>query len=512
MTLPRCCLTRIQSNMRYSLLLFLLLVVQTTRFLGQSINDLPLLPIWYELKSCPYQYPTYFENFDTARGGNNAVTFFLEGPSRTVTLYNRFVRDTTDLFTWPRPFVSACQLDLNGDGIRDVYADDGTIYQGNSFGVPPTLTQSSGKYPIFSATTFTPVDVDGDNKEDVVIASEASPLELVKPLGKIVFGSSDLSKMQTLDIITLGDTSLFGEDRYQTIASAYKLSTGEFRIITLTQKDPSTQERIHIWRIEFRKTDSVQIVSTRKLASLATNGMRSGVLFSTPGSEHVTLKLGPNTYSLDNDKFELLFSSDYRAAGFKTRGSINSMLENGWTEGSYGKDTLYCTFNSGNPRIQHKGSFRVITKLPFGSSGVMYLERFLCVGDLNHDGFNDFLAYYIGNDDGRDTYRLVFYLGIDTTQSSVEAENYPRILSHANPLRRDEILRLNISRTFNSATTLDLFNLDGKLVTNIWSGSGQTIPSQMSFDLKSTNISPGIYNLKLRSGDLSFDSALVIVE
>jgi len=71
---------------------------------SQDWSQLPELPVWYELENTSFgKNMSYFPNFDTARGGFNALTHYIAG-QQNPTWYNRYKGDTENMFDWGGAF------------------------------------------------------------------------------------------------------------------------------------------------------------------------------------------------------------------------------------------------------------------------------------------------------------------------------------------------------------------------------------------------------------------------
>ena len=93
--------------------------------IAQDYSKLPELPVWYQLDNANVNPIAYLPDFDSLRGGLNALAIQSDKGITNQTWYNRFQVDTMNMFSWSTTFYALLAGDFDGDGVDDYYGGSG---------------------------------------------------------------------------------------------------------------------------------------------------------------------------------------------------------------------------------------------------------------------------------------------------------------------------------------------------------------------------------------------------
>jgi len=490
--------------------LILLACISTTH--SQDWSQLPELPVWYELENTSFgKNMYYFPNFDTARGGLSALIPYFT--LNTPTIYNRFKGDTENMFNWGFRAAHATG-DFNGDSIPDYYFHSRVaFYPGKQYGVPPDtpyvknydeeIRGDNKKYFI--------LDIDNDGKQDVIVGHqyEPSPQIPAQFLSSIIFGNTDLTKMQVVGMPHTPDINALQE----CLVDVY-MNNGQPRMITMTWNSERKNGTLHLWSISLVTSGSNISIKYKKLASLVilpdengTGEIQSVLLFHSTSTNH-TLKFHYSTYSLSNDKFQLLFMSPNLYAAQIISRSIGKTNSIGWISNWADSSKHYwLLFNEGSPQVNSYPVAR--TKfVNYNNDGSMssFVSNIISIGDVNNDGLGDFaLRFELTSTPGNDVERFAIVLGVKGT---VDVNEQPRNTStkHISISVRNPIVYksspLNIHTTVEQSGnySIDIYSMDGKKITTLWSGELPNGESELTIQPSLQTLATGRYNLMIDNG------------
>ncbi|MBK9246944.1 MAG: hypothetical protein IPM69_02240 [Ignavibacteria bacterium] len=130
------------------------------------------------------------------------------------------------------------------------------------------------------------------------------------------------------------------------------------------------------------------------------------------------------------------------------------------------------------------------------------------IGDVTGDGIGDVAYGCASNGDFR------IFKGIDWRKLSVETEalkaDFTLKQTEPNPMGKDNkaILPATIART--GIYTLEVFDLTGKRIGELFKGELPVGEVRIPFDVKALNISSGMFTLRLSDGKRTQERAFVI--
>ncbi|MBX7154733.1 MAG: FG-GAP and VCBS repeat-containing protein [Candidatus Kapaibacterium sp.] len=494
-----------------TIVLVLLCLPHTTH--AQDYSKLPELPVWYELENTSFgKNMTYLPNFDTARGGMNAFIPYFS--ANTPTIYNRYKGDTENMFNWG---ARAAHLmgDFNGDGIQDFYFQSTcSFYVGKKNGVPPDTPEVKSYYNDIRKNGFNvgyfKGDFDNDGKEDVLVSSDSKPTKEYN-IGSIIFGNADLSKMQVVNLPHTNDAGLYQE----CIIDAYT-NNGKARMITMTWDNNRSNSSLHIWEIRFITSGvnvkvEYQKLSTQFLSSGNSEsfplGIKSFHLYNN--TQHSLLWIG-TLYNLDNDNFEKLWFRSQTTPKYKIPVSIPDLKFPGWITISLFSGYDLCF--GGDPRTNPNPIAKIPEAIPVTPDDKLYTQNISSVGDVNHDGLGDIAVFY----DGTEHSLFRIYLGVVGTVGVTEQDTLIQqpsisITAQNTILTKQDNIRVQVTVQQHGTYTIDLYAMDGKKITTLWSGALHQGETDIPLQPLPPTLAAGRYNIMIDNGT-QFNVCGVIVQ
>jgi len=474
---------------------------------AQDWSQLPELPVWYELENTSFgKNMTYLPDFDTARGGFNALTHYIAG-QQNPTWYNRYKGDTENMFQWSTTFYDMITGDFNGDGINDYMGGTGEVYQGVKISSPPKLPHVAGGYPTgYGSYIF---DFDNDGKYDVIKRNNDQPDKNGK-LGSIIFGNSDLTKMQ---VVALPHTS----DSTDCILDAYT-NNGKARMITLAVDESNKSAKLVLWEIRFITAGSkisveyIQLYSKQVPYSSAIDSRWS---FTVHDKDLKMINILDDVYLINENGILTRHSQSVRPY-INLNHIIQSNVINEYIAiGDINNPDINkrpALFVRGNPYSDSIPYARLYRGYYNSSDDYLTLTNAVSVGDINNDGFSDIATYYDGWKTSFGITKFVIYLGID---KSVGVTEQPQNtisfnLQSNNPIARTGKLQVTIKAHPHTSLTLMLYDMRGAQVAELWKGLATGLEQQLALDISTYHLSTGMYNLRLQSGAQFTDKAIII--
>ncbi|MBL7974115.1 MAG: VCBS repeat-containing protein [Candidatus Kapabacteria bacterium] len=486
---------------------------------AQDYSKLPELPVWYELENTSFgKNMYYFPNFDTARGGINAfIPYF---GANTPTIYNRYKGDTENMFNWG---ARAAHLmgDFNGDGIQDFYFQSTcSFYVGKKNGVPPDTPEVKSYYNDIRKNGFNvgyfKGDFDNDGKEDVLVSSDSKPTKEYN-LGSIIFGNADLSKMQVVNLPHTNDAGFYQE----CILDAYT-NNGKARMITIAADNQFKTAKLVLWEIQF-----------------ITAGTDLKVKYNNVYSQPIPYSVGVNAplrlLGINNDKRVIVILDDVyqieenlieHKKAFSSRPYkilhhyINNEVHYEYTAIS---DITNPIFNNrlglitkGNPFTDSIPYAKIYLGYYNNSDDYLILSNAISVGDVNNDGFGDIAVYYDGWKVSYGITKFAIYLGIDKNVGVNEQPQNTTTKHIAISVRNAVVskgssLDVHATAEHSGTYTIDLYAMDGKKITTLWSGALQQGETDIPLPPLPTTLAAGRYNLMIDNGT-QFNVCGVIVQ
>lgn len=493
-------------------IVLLVLFILTSNTFSQDWSKLPELPVWYELENTSFgKNMTYLPNFDTAHGGLNALIPYTS--SNTPTIYNRYKGDTESMFNWGSGLLgtgggASTMADFDGDGVLDFY-QNGVIgfYKGKSNGVPPdTIGIRSYYFEVDKNNTtgkYYVSDYDTDGKQDVIISYGTPSKE--KQLGSIIFGNADLSKMQVVALPHTNDAGFYQE----CIIDAYT-NNGKARMITMTWDNNRSNSSLHLYEIRFITSGTTVKVEYQKLSSLFLSnensesfliGIKTFHLYNN--TQHSLLFIA-TLYNLDNDAFEKLWFRSQGSPEFKIPVSIPDVNLPGWFTISISAKFDLCY--GGNPRNNPNPIAKLPDNVMLTDGSGTRLLGVSSVGDINHDGLGDIAAYYSGIDGN--AFRI--YLGVVGTVGVQDNTETKLTINIPNPVQRKHPFEILIKSPSETPAQCELYDMRGKLIALVWQGELQSGTNNIGITVHRTEVSAGMYNLRITYGSQFTDKAIII--
>jgi len=133
-------------------------------------------------------------------------------------------------------------------------------------------------------------------------------------------------------------------------------------------------------------------------------------------------------------------------------------------------------------------------------------ESVCYIGDVTGDGIGD-IAYGCSDGDFR------IFKGVDWRKVSVEESKYPKFTLHQtepNPISADGKAVLPITLAHSGVYTLEVYDLSGERVGELFKGDLPSGEVRLPFTVKSLTVSSGMYTLHLSDGKYSREHAFVI--
>jgi len=497
--------------------LILLACISTTH--SQDWSQLPELPVWYELENTSFgKNMYYFPNFDTARGGLSALIPYFT--LNTPTIYNRFKGDTENMFNWGFRAAHATG-DFNGDSIPDYYFHSRVaFYPGKQYGVPPDtpyvknydeeIRGDNKKYFI--------LDIDNDGKQDVIVGHqyEPSPQIPAQFLSSIIFGNTDLTKMQVVGMPHTPDINALQE----CLVDVY-MNNGQPRMITMTWDKNRKNSTLHIWGITLITAGTQMKVEYKKMSSILLDKDTDGQYLPNPLIIHEgvlshTLKYNNSTYSIDNNKFTLLYTNIGLVATINRINSIKNPKQQGWINRWQDENGVYWgMFYNGSPQNNSLPVAKVkLTFVDTNKNITNFLENLISIGDINNDGLGDFAVKYTPT--GIGTHKFAILLGtvgtVDVDDASSTKTTNPLISIKARNtiLSKHDNLNVNVVVEYQGTYSIDIYSMDGKKVTTLWSGELQKGETDITLQPSLQPLATGRYNLMIDNGTQFHVCAILI--
>lgn len=490
----------------------LVLFILTTTTHAQDWSKVPELAVWYEqINGNLGLNMHYLPNFDTANGGQDAVYHNAPGIGG-ITIYNRYKGDTTNMFSWQNTILALWQGDFNGDGVTDYCNGNYGIYQGIKFGVPPKLPTVKSFDIKFSSSKAFIADINNDKKDDIFFAESTRP-DTSKTLGALLLGNENI---QDMEIIYFPFTEwLDFDESAQCLMDAYYLEGKGARVITMTWDKNYASGKLHLWAVDISGDKGKRTVKYSWLSSVKLNISPAQYIASFFKAIHLRtakldcFKLHPDTYSLLDDKFvKVLTDVQYGSGGsILLEKPMSKDHQIGWVYGSTNNNECAILCFEGNPLKPNQPIARFPCSITDSQGNKINASSIVPVGDVNKDGINDVACTYTG---GKRLYRI--YLGVDgnTFINDNDNNNNSITLLIQNPLRKDLPFTLQITSSFESQATIELFSLSGEKMFEIWNGTLQIGSQSIYFDGNKYNVPAGMYNMRLKSDKTIVDKAIII--
>lgn len=499
--------------------LFSSLLLPAQQVVEQDYSKLPELPVWYEV-----EYPGInlemisLPNFDVARGGKNALSFWVYGSETNPTWYLRSKGDTANMYTWTAPFISMVQGDFNGDGIIDYVSGSREVYKGIANGSPPQQPYIA-KYDYTTHASGVPYigDYDGDGKADVLTRQDVSPTK-GRGLGVILLGNEDLTKMEEVELFHADDST-------ECILSVYITSEKKVRLVTMTDNPKIGIKKLVLWDLSFRGISGFKKALYKRLHQLPVYFERTfpwfpRVMSNRDNGEH-TLKIGTYMYSLDGDTISYIGEQSYYT-NFELEHSIRNAAKSGLLVYAAvqpaDKNKRYGVFLEGDVRRDTIAFGRIPWFHYQDEKHNDGMSNTVSIGDVNGDGKGDIAVFYEGIRGAIDSIynRIVLYLGSDAPVGVQEGEPQGgnlRLALSPQPITAERVLHVNISgRQQIARASLELYDIQGKRVVQLWQGNLTPQPQQIELSIEHYGLGAGFYNLRLSSGGKVIDKGILIGE
>ena len=503
------------SGMAAALLLACMVLLGSAGLCAQDTSKIPTLKVWYEV---PGVYDaSYVENFDTDRGGKNALVLY-RPRGESSTLYMRDRGDTVNMFTWGKwktydAGLWAGQVDFNGDGISDYLLDDGVVYQGRvKNGPPDSLPVAKYALNYWGIASRRVDDFNGDGKQDFITGTVSTSVQSSAPsgpIGKIILGNSDLTKMEVVDM-----PQLEGAYSIQNIVSAWR-ENGKSYVVLYQYTDSGYNPRSDKFVLyEFVITDTGVVytqrdrITTMQWPTSSTpyySFSSSFVWHSRDGKEHtlvvsVLKDASTQVFRIVNGRFVYRWTKTRREGSSKllTHG-IRSLATNGYTRGNNPVIYIY----EGNPAADSMA----VAKIPIGLSGYGPYGDVISCGDVNNDGLGDIAVTYIGNNTGM----LRICLGADSISAVEETDPMAPTMTLRNAqVGIDGSLGIELHIVRAARYTLELYDLRGNRVQALLDESFPSGNHDRVLQLSGANLPSGLYNLRLSDGVRAVDKGILI--
>ncbi len=505
-----------------TIVLALLCLPHTTH--AQDYSKLPELPVWYELENTSFgKNMTYLPNFDTARGGINA--FIPYTSSNTPTIYNRYKGDIESMFNWGSGLLgtgggASTMADFDGDGILDFF-EIGVIgfYKGKGNGIPPDTNGVKSYFTEVSknnyGTQYYVSDYDNDGKQDVIISYGTPSKE--KQLGSIIFGNADLSKMQVVALPHTNDAGFYQE----CIIDAYT-NNGKARMITLAVNETTKTSKLVLWEIVFI-TAGTNI--SAKYNSISTQFIPYTVGVNAP-LRLLGINNGKRVIVLLDDVYQIEENLIEHKKAFSSRPYkilhhyINNEVLYEYTAIS---DITNPIFNNrlglitkGNPFTDSIPYARINKGYYNSIDDYLILKDVLAIGDINKDGIGDVATYYEGFQNNNETNKFAIMLGIDNNVGVNEQPQNTTTKHIAISVRNAVVskgssLDVHATAEHSGTYTIDLYAMDGKKITTLWSGALHQGETDIPLQPLPTTLAAGRYNLMIDNGT-QFNVCGIIVQ
>ena len=490
-------------NNAYLSLIIVLLMVVPCRAQQPPLN-LPELEEWYSWPGGKSSHISYLPGF-SANGGMNAITQWRDGDP---TWFNQFAYDTVNRFSWKEGGSKVVvQIDFNNDGIFDYFDTGGRIY----------TSQIKGEQPNPEPVAVTSVggsglsvigDINKDGYPDLLLAR--SPLETSVGLD-IVYGGLDLTHLRVVRAITsepLGSliAMYFNENQGLRMITYYSNPSSEaFILYGLTFK-ASTGDSVIVGTtildriVESRLSKDQGIFSAYSTCFYESKALKKDIL--------ITTKSGGSTqgYNISADKFGSVLSAPIGTLSYSAlKGSIDGdSIEDFIIAGSIKNNNISTDVYflvSGNP-LENPFPPKAYFRWP--DCGIS--ENLAYIGDVTGDGIGD-VAY---GSDGC----FIIYKGIDWRElSASDAPTTPDFTLHQSepsPIGKDGMAVLPITLAHAGVYTLDVYDLTGKRIGEMFHGELPSGEVRLPLDVKSYNLSSGMFALRLTDGKHTRERAIVI--
>jgi hypothetical protein len=357
-------------------------------------------------------------------------------------------------------------------------------------------------------------DFNGDGKEDIMERTVSDPpigSAPSGPIGKIILGNSDLTKMEVVDVPQIRGVT----DDIQNIVGAWRENGKSYMVIYQYENagyDPRTDLFIlyefsidSARRVHYNPLDTTPFgiwpTSSRPYYSFSS----SFVWHSRDGKEHtlvvsVLKDASTQVFRIVNGRFVYRWTKTRREGSSKllTHG-IRSLATNGYTRGNNPVIYIY----EGNPAADSMA----VAKIPIGLSGYGPYGDVISCGDVNNDGLGDIAVTYIGNNTGM----LRICLGADSISAVEETD----LMAPTMTLRNAQVgidgslgIELHIVRA--ARYTLELYDLRGNRVQALLDESFPSGNHDRVLQLSGANLPSGLYNLRLSDGVRAVDKGILI--
>lgn len=483
----------------------MLLVVAAPLQAQKPVLNLPELQEWYSWDGAKTSHISYLPNFSAQ--GTNAITQWRYSDP---TWFNRFAYDTVNQFSWKQGGSAiVMQIDFNNDGIMDYFDTGGRIYTSSSKGSIPSQ-EPVAQVSVGGSRGALVGDINKDGYLDLILPR--SPAELFIGLD-IVYGGADLTKLRIAQPIQ--SSSLYGR-----FMRMYLDDNKNLRMITYRESDFG--EGFELYGLTFEGSPSDSITVSMKLlssikedntnknqhifepstATLYTSKVDKRIAFIVSKSLAVEPSGRSFGYLISNDS--LILTTRNTTWGTVLMGSIDGDdKEDIIVDGGKiidGQLQLGLYLSSGNPL--DGGILRAWAVQPYcGYSSSTY------VGDVNNDGIGDFA---FGGNEGC----FKIFLGIDWRKLSVEGEvgklDFILHTSEPNPVSNDRFFVLPMGITRNGNYTVTLYDAMGKYISELFNGDLPSGEVRIPFNIKSLNVSAGMYLIRLSDGNYVREHVLMI--
>ncbi|MBI3258245.1 MAG: T9SS type A sorting domain-containing protein [Ignavibacteriae bacterium] len=463
-----------------------LLLIAAPLHAQKPVVELPELQEWYSWSGAEGSYISYLPNFDTANGGVNAITQKRKGDP---TWYNRFAYDTVNQFSWNGGSWSVVQLDLNGDGVSDYFDGEGRVYPGIKKGMPPApalnvIYDRGGDHPFVG-------DFNGDGYEDMLTVT------IQAQTFKIIFGGKDLLHLRSAIV----GMPPFAFALWTGIA-AYVNNSGKGRFISY--RSDSFSEGFYLFDLIFENSpgDSIK-VSIKELSSVVENktNKTDELFYPTQSglysyhSEHTFILSAKNEntriYSLLNDQFDLQTIKKISTGPlYFLRGSIDGdSVPDIASVILYNNTPRICIF-SGSPITGFEPRALLTNGLCGFESGIYY------IGDVTGDGIGDIA---IGMQGCFSIYKGAKLDAVKVDEVTSLPKNTLRQVE-PNPVGKEGTFAFTISIERIGHYTVDLYDLTGKRLGELFSGELPPGESRLPLNVSSYLLPSGMYTLRLSDG------------
>jgi hypothetical protein len=286
-------------------------------------------------------------------------------------------------------------------------------------------------------------------------------------------------------------------------------------MVTLARNDDKKTAAVVLWELTFTLMDTTIKANYKRLSQISVTYNSAISLISTliihSFQSHTILRAN-EVYALDNDILKLLFQTSALGPGAYLDVSVHDAQKHGWSsgynEGTIPKPKYFIGFQEGDPQQDSTP----VARIP-SSIGVATLRKIVGVGDINHDGFGDVVAFYAGTDSVQGRDKLVFYLGSAGSVSVANDPASPKFsLSFVNPLQRNNSAVLSITCKSETTASIVLYSLRGDRVAELWNGKLNEGNNAIAIALDRIPLVNGMYNLRLTDGTTTIDKAFIVVE